>query len=279
MNSIKEKPFAYVVIIVYFLFHILIWFSHGRFTICKDHESYAFIFTICWLFFTFYTIIAYFSAAFSDPGYLVEDWNHNNPNTKVDANSEDDKLYCDKCKITRPLRAHHCKECNKCVLMMDHHCIFTSNCVGFRTLRPYFVFLISFPLDGLFSILMIMCNLEKKEKNAFKALVFAFSFLYFAIFLLVDFIQLYTILSNLIRNSSEVENERDQSQKSEYDLYGVDQVSEFDTGSIFRNFQQKLGNNPFAWFIPLPRNGQFIMASKNPKYVPFSEIKSCKKID
>lgn len=273
MNTIKEKSFAYVMIIVYFLFHFLIWLAHGKVTITRPHDSYAFIFTILWLIISFYTIIAYFSAAFSDPGYLTEDWNENNPTMKVDPNNKDEKLYCDKCKITRPPRAHHCKECNKCVLMMDHHCIFTSNCVGFRSIRPYFAFLLAFPLDGIFSMLIIISNLEKKEKNTFKAMVFAFSFLYFVIFLFVDFIQLFTLVTNLIRNSSEVENERDKSQESEYSLYCIDQVSEFDTGSIFKNFQQKLGNNPLTWFIPLPRNGNPTIYPKNPKYVPFSEVK------
>lgn len=273
MNSIKDKPFAYAMIIVYFAFHISIWFSHGRITINKPHDSYVFIFTVFWIFFSFFTIIAYFSASFADPGFLVKDWNENNQTMKVDPNNKDDKLFCEKCNITRPPRAHHCKECNKCVLMMDHHCIFTSNCVGFRTLRPYFVFLIAFPIDGLFAILMMFNNLEKKEKNVFKALVFAFSFLYFGIFLFVDFIQLYYILLNLIRNSSEVESERDRTQKSEYDLVCIDQVSEYDTGSIFHNIQQKLGNNPLTWLIPFPRKDTPKIYPKNPKYIPYSQVK------
>lgn len=273
MNTFKEKPFAYVMTIVYYIFHISIWFSYGRITIQKPHDSYVYLFTILWLIFTFYSSISYLSAAFSDPGFLTEDWNENNPKMKVDCDNKDEKLFCEKCNFSRPPRAHHCKECNKCVLMMDHHCIFTSNCVGFRSLRPYFVFLISFPLDGLFALLMMLNNLEKKDKNLFKVFVFAFSFLYFGLFLIVDFVQLYTLLVNLIRNSSEVENERDRSQKSEYDLVCIDQVPEYDTGSLFINIQQKLGNNPLTWFIPLPRNDKPIICQKNPKYIPYSQVK------
>lgn len=29
--------------------------------------------------------------------------------------------YCFKCNMVKPPRAHHCKECNKCVYRMDHH--------------------------------------------------------------------------------------------------------------------------------------------------------------
>lgn len=30
-----------------------------------------------------------------------------------------DPLYCKTCKITKPERAHHCKECDRCTLKMD----------------------------------------------------------------------------------------------------------------------------------------------------------------
>ena len=32
------------------------------------------------------------------------------------------KTICYKCKIVRPPKAHHCSQCNRCVLEMDHHC-------------------------------------------------------------------------------------------------------------------------------------------------------------
>lgn len=38
--------------------------------------------------------------------------------------------YCQFCKASRPLRAHHCATCNQCVVRRDHHCHFTANCVG-----------------------------------------------------------------------------------------------------------------------------------------------------
>lgn len=37
---------------------------------------------------------------------------------------------CKICSGPRPARAYHCVTCNQCVLFMDHHCPFTSNCVG-----------------------------------------------------------------------------------------------------------------------------------------------------
>jgi palmitoyltransferase len=37
------------------------------------------------------------------------------------------RRWCLKCNAYKPERTHHCRQCNKCVLRMDHHCMFRSD--------------------------------------------------------------------------------------------------------------------------------------------------------
>ncbi len=41
----------------------------------------------------------------------------------------------------KPLRAHHCKVCNKCTPKMDHHCPIISNCVVLNNQKSYLLIL------------------------------------------------------------------------------------------------------------------------------------------
>lgn len=48
---------------------------------------------------------------------------------------------CPKCELSKPLRAHHCSICTKCVLKMDHHCPWINTCVGLKNHRYFVLFL------------------------------------------------------------------------------------------------------------------------------------------
>jgi len=49
--------------------------------------------------------------------------------------------FCDKCKIIKPDRSHHCSVCSCCVLKMDHHCPWVNNCVNFFNYKFFVLFL------------------------------------------------------------------------------------------------------------------------------------------
>ncbi|KAI1292720.1 palmitoyltransferase for Vac8p, partial [Mortierella claussenii] len=49
--------------------------------------------------------------------------------------------WCDICSIVKPDRCHHCSECNKCVLRMDHHCPWVRGCIGYNNHKFFFLFI------------------------------------------------------------------------------------------------------------------------------------------
>ena len=53
----------------------------------------------------------------SDPGCVPSDA------IPLATATEDEKLsMCTKCNWFKPPRAHHCSECGRCIVKMDHHC-------------------------------------------------------------------------------------------------------------------------------------------------------------
>ncbi|KAN0123596.1 DHHC palmitoyltransferase domain containing protein [Russula decolorans] len=73
--------------------------------------------------------------------------------------------WCRICWRPKPERAHHCSQCGRCVLKMDHHCPWMgAKCIGFRTYPSFLHFLAS--VTFLAAYISVVC---------IRGLVFAFS--------------------------------------------------------------------------------------------------------
>ena len=51
--------------------------------------------------------------------------------------------YCRSCKFYRSPRASHCRVCDLCVDVHDHHCVWVNNCIGVGNYRAFLGMLIS----------------------------------------------------------------------------------------------------------------------------------------
>jgi len=93
----------------------------------------------------------YLKAVVTDPGVIPKSWQ---PKARVEIDLESvkeadpdkpaeelDSRFCKKCRVHKAPRAHHCSECDRCVLKMDHHCPWINNCVGHYNHKYFLLFL------------------------------------------------------------------------------------------------------------------------------------------
>mmetsp|Transcript_2580 Transcript_2580/g.6044 ORF Transcript_2580/g.6044 Transcript_2580/m.6044 type:complete len:287 (+) Transcript_2580:34-894(+) len=61
----------------------------------------------------------------------------------TDADGEEwEQKFCRECLLWRPRRCGHCHYCARCVLRLDHHCLFMGTCIGERNVRFFVAFLL-----------------------------------------------------------------------------------------------------------------------------------------
>ncbi|KAJ6900674.1 protein S-acyltransferase 15 isoform X1 [Populus alba x Populus x berolinensis] len=72
---------------------------------------------------------------------------------------------CDKCVTYKPPRAHHCRVCRRCVLRMDHHCLWINNCVGYWNYKAFFILVLYATIASIYSSVMIISCSSQKNWN------------------------------------------------------------------------------------------------------------------
>lgn len=156
--------------------------------------------------------------------------------------------FCEKCRIVKPDRAHHCSVCGVCVLKMDHHCPWINNCVSFTNYK-FFVLFLGYALT--YCIYVSLTSLpyfiafwrgDLQGIGRFHILFLFFVAVMFGVSLLSLFgYHCYLV----VENRTTLESFRPPSFRG----IGADKYG-FDVGR-YRNFQEVFGDEPKLWFLPV----------------------------
>ena len=162
--------------------------------------------------------------------------------------------YCEKCKITRPDRAHHCSACGFCVAKMDHHCVWTNRCISYYNYKAFILFVFYLSLGTLvydYLALQYMVS-EKPPKNA---LVKIFVFALTIVALISTFLTISLLAGHIamvLNNVSTIEYMKGKT--LQIPCKEPDPSNYHNVGTV-PNFLQVFGKNPFLWLVPTQTEG------------------------
>ncbi|XP_020148328.1 probable protein S-acyltransferase 12 isoform X1 [Aegilops tauschii subsp. strangulata] len=186
----------------------------------------------------------YFMVVFTNPGAVPENWRHA---AEGDEEQGHAPRYCSRCQNGKPPRCHHCSICDRCVLKMDHHCVWVVNCVGARNYKYFLLFLVYTFLETVLDTLVLLPSFiiffhdgSRRPSSAGDIAILFLAFvlnLAFALSLLC-FICMHTSLAASNTTSIEV-YERKKTCSWEYDL------------GWRKNLEQVFGTNKLLWFLPM----------------------------
>ncbi|KAJ4979213.1 hypothetical protein NE237_009993 [Protea cynaroides] len=115
----------------------------------------------------FMCIFSFGACVLIDPGHVpssfvpdVEDYDDSDQRSRKSAAHS---RYCDKCSAYKPPRAHHCRVCGRCVLRMDHHCLWVNNCVGHSNYKPFVVLVTYTTVGCIYSLVIILSGAFQKD--------------------------------------------------------------------------------------------------------------------
>jgi hypothetical protein len=199
--------------------------------------------TILFHFTLFLLLWSYIICITTDPGTIPDSFQFTQSESlDPDSINQDDikaakMTTCEKCQLKRPPRTHHCSQCDRCILRMDHHCPWVGNCVGFKNHRFFIQFLVYAACSNInlgFSCLAGIKELNwKNNVTVFIGCIVGFS-LAVSIGSLAIF-HIYLATSN--KTTLEIDFDK---------KYNV-----FDTQSIKTNCSQLFGYRSLGIFFPL----------------------------
>ncbi|CAH2069292.1 unnamed protein product [Thlaspi arvense] len=235
---------SYYAVVVNTWWPILIESGHGALSALACLIVFVFHFLLIMLLWSYLTVV------FTDPGSVPEHLRRELEGDNLEAAASTDPGafgYCPKCRNVKPPRCHHCSVCQRCVLKMDHHCVWIVNCVGARNYKFFLLFLLYTFLETLLDVVVLLPSFIKFFSEAMKhssspgklaSLVLAFVLNLAFVLSLLCFVVMHVSLLSTNTTSVEV-HEKNGDVRWKYDL------------GKKKNFEQVFGKKKAFWLLPL----------------------------
>ncbi|CAN6580832.1 unnamed protein product [Malus baccata var. baccata] len=202
---------------------------------------------------------SYFNVVLTDPGRVPPNWRPaideetgdeaplvgSDQSTMVSDPANQKIRFCRKCNHYKPPRCHHCSVCGRCILKMDHHCVWVVNCVGALNYKYFLLFLFYTFLEttlvtlSLFKYFMAFFTEEEIPGTLGTVAASFITFVLNFAFALSVFGFMIMHLSLVASNTTTIEAfEKKATTKWQYDL------------GRKKNFEQVFGTDMWYWFIP-----------------------------
>ncbi|XP_059170532.1 uncharacterized protein LOC131952064 isoform X1 [Physella acuta] len=196
--------------LLFFFFNVVLWgYPMYIFKCLPITWNELQIFHVLFMFTNVIMWICLYHANTIDPGYLPRNIPEYDMAIKQVAHFDEWKQgqnplsrLCHTCRTVKPLRAKHCRVCNRCVKEFDHHCPYIHNCVGYYNRGSFSIFVMMVNFNGVFT-LKFLYTLAKLEHFALRVdyllsllLMSIYGFVAVSIFL----ITMYNAAKNLTLN-------------------------------------------------------------------------------
>jgi len=205
-------------------------------------------------FFALCLLVSYLRCCLTNPGFVKEGWQTEGIAPAWIENGARMSTTCRTCGFDRPLRAHHCRKCNQCVLRMDHHCPWINNCVGFYNHRFFILFIFYLPVCAFLAIASILVRVSIENVASGTArLAMSISIFLCVLAMILSAGQWATQWNLVISNLTSIEEkELDfQKEKSVYLKVLPCQTHLYNHGPI-GNLKILLGSQWWWWWAPIP---------------------------
>ncbi|OIW01684.1 hypothetical protein TanjilG_01191 [Lupinus angustifolius] len=202
----------------------------------------------------FLTLFSFFVCVLSDPGHVppsylpdVEDITHES----VKDNAEEKK--CDKCFAYKPPRTHHCRVCRRCVLKMDHHCLWINNCVGYWNYKAFFVFALYATIASIHSMVLFICCVYQEDWDSDQGSSLKIFYVMYGTILMGMMVTLLTLsgwhVYLILQNMTTIEYYEGKRAKWLAAKSGKSYRHPFNVGA-YTNITSILGPNMLKWLCP-----------------------------